>query len=155
MNTQATTIDKATDYTDWFLIAAAIGDVYEALATPAGVRAWWVTNVEPESVAAGETMHLTWPRGGWTDLRVERLEAPSTVEWLCTGCHVSAFDPPDEWVGTRVVFNLAEIDGGTRLEIVHHGLAALDCIETCEKGWTFHLRTSLRALLEEGEGQPI
>lgn len=154
MNTQAATIDNASDYRDWFLIAAPIGEVYEALTTQDGIRGWWKDDAELES-GVGSTLHLQWSEASWTDLRVERLEPPRAVEWLCTGCHVAAFDPPDEWVGTRIVFTLAEIDGGTRLEIVHHGLAALDCLETCERGWTFHLRTSLRALLEEGVGQPV
>ena len=162
IDTSATTVsdttrvsDSAADYTDWFLIAAPIGAVHEALATPEGIRAWWVVNVDGGEGGVGETMRLNWPRGGWTDLRIERLEPPHAVEWLCTGCHVDAFDPPDEWVGTRIRFALSEIDGGTRLELVHHGLAALECLETCERGWTFHLRTSLRALLEQGGGQPV
>ncbi|HEX8754099.1 MAG TPA: SRPBCC domain-containing protein [Solirubrobacterales bacterium] len=154
MNTQAATVDKATDYTDWFLIAAPIDAVYEALATPAGIRSWWVVDVKGGEGGAGETMRLTWPRGGFTELRIDRLQRPGAVEWTCTACHVEGFEPPDEWVGTRICFALSEIAGGTRLELVHHGLAALDCIELCEAGWSFHLRTSLRGLLERGEGQP-
>jgi uncharacterized protein YndB with AHSA1/START domain len=148
-------IASKADYTDWFLIAAPIAAVYEALATPDGVRSWWTADIEAGAGAIGETMRLVWSPTTWTELRIERLEPPRAVEWLCTGCHVNAFDPPDEWVGTRICFALSEIGGGTRLEIVHRGLAALDCLETCERGWTFHLRTSLRALLEQGEGQPV
>jgi uncharacterized protein YndB with AHSA1/START domain len=144
------------DYIDRFLIKAPIDAVYTALATREGIRGWWKTDAEVDRDAeVGGTIHLQWSETSWTDLRIERLEPSHAVEWLCTGCHVSAFDPPDEWVGTRIEFTLTEISGGTRLEIVHHGLAALECVETCERGWTFHLRTSLRALLEQGVGEPI
>lgn len=142
------------DYRDELRIGAPIGAVYEALTTPDGIRGWWAANADVGTQAGG-VMHLRWSETDWTELRVDRLERPSAVEWTCTGCHVSAFDPPDEWVGTRMSFGLSEADGGTRIELVHRGLKPLACVDICERGWTHHLHTSLRSLLEEGQGQPV
>jgi uncharacterized protein YndB with AHSA1/START domain len=126
--------------------------VFEALATPEGIAGWWSARVEGE-IQVGETFRVRFGRG-WTDLRVDRLE-PDAIEWACTGQDIADFTPTDEWVGTRMTFDLAPAGSGTRLSFVHHGLAALECIGICERGWGRHLGSSLKQLLESGVGQPV
>lgn len=134
-------------------IAALPQAVFEALGTAAGVAAWWTAQVEG-NVGAGETFRARFGRGGWTDLRVDRLE-PRLIEWACVGQDIADFIPTDEWVGTRMTFGLSEVgEGATRLDFVHHGLRPLDCIGICERGWGQHLGNSLKQLLESGAGQP-
>jgi uncharacterized protein YndB with AHSA1/START domain len=127
-------------------ITAPPAAVFEALATPAGIAAWWRTEVEG-AVAAGETFKVVFSKAGWTEFRVDRLE-PEAIEWTCTGQDIADFTPTDEWAGTRLSFDLAPAGDGTRLTFVHHGLAALDCIGVCERGWGHHLGSSLKRELE-------
>jgi uncharacterized protein YndB with AHSA1/START domain len=135
-------------------IAAPPQAVFEALGTAEGIADWWTAQVEG-AVAAGETFRVRFGSGGWTDLRVDRLE-PRAIEWTCTGQDITQFTPTDEWVGTRMTFDLGDGgDGGTRLDFVHHGLRPLDCIDVCERGWSQHLGSSLKRLLESGKGEPV
>jgi uncharacterized protein YndB with AHSA1/START domain len=127
-------------------IAAPREAVHEALATAGGIEGWWDNRVEGE-VAAGETFKVVFGKTGWTEFRVDRLE-PETIEWACTGQEIADFTPTDEWVGTRLRFDLATAGDGTRLTFTHHGLAALDCIGICERGWGHHLGSSLKQGLE-------
>jgi uncharacterized protein YndB with AHSA1/START domain len=132
-------------------LAAPPRRVYGAIATADGVRSWWTDGDVAEEV--GGVSRLTFGQG-WTELRVEKLERESEVEWACVGQHIEHFDPTDEWLGTRIRFRLEPLDRGerTRLEFVHEGLAGLGCEEMCTKGWDHYIRTSLRGLVEEGEG---
>ncbi len=132
-------------------LAAPPPRVYEAIATAAGVRSWWTDGEVAEEV--GGTSRLTFGHG-WTELRVEKLVPVHEVEWRCVGQHIDHFDPPDEWVGTTVCFQLTPLDGGrrTHLAFAHEGLAGLGCEEMCTKGWDHYIRTSLRGLVESGEG---
>lgn len=128
-------------------IAAPPQVVFEALGTAEGIADWWSAEVEG-NVAAGDTFRVRFGRAGWTDLRVDRLE-PRTIEWTCIGQDIADFTPTDEWVGTRMTFELSEAgDGATRLDFVHHGLRPLDCIGICERGWGQHLGSSLKQLFE-------
>jgi uncharacterized protein YndB with AHSA1/START domain len=128
--------------------------VFEALGTAQGIAGWWTAQVEG-LVEPGEAFRVRFGRGGWTDLRVDRLE-PDAIEWVCTGQDIAAFSPTDEWVDTRMTFDLVDAgDGTTRLDFVHHGLRPLDCIDICERGWSQHLGSSLKQLLEKGMGDPI
>jgi uncharacterized protein YndB with AHSA1/START domain len=125
--------------------------VYEAIATADGVRSWWTDGEIAEEV--GGMSRLTFGHG-WTELRVEKLVPGREVEWSCVGQSIEHFDPTDEWVGTRIRFHLRPLDDGerTRLEFTHEGLIGLGCEEMCTKGWDHYIRTSLRGLVESGEG---
>lgn len=126
--------------------------VYEAIATADGVRSWWADGTFAEEV--GGVGRLKFGDGEWTELRVDRLDPDREVVWTCTGQDISNFDPTDEWVGTTIHFRLTPLyDGaGTHLEFTHEGLAGLGCEELCAKGWDHYIRTSLRGLVEAGQG---
>jgi|KBSSwiStaDraftv2_1062776.scaffolds.fasta_scaffold292467_1 uncharacterized protein YndB with AHSA1/START domain len=132
-------------------LAASPSRVYEAIATADGVRSWWTDGTFAGEV--GGVGRLTFG-AGWTEMRVEKLVPDREVEWSCVGQEIEHFDPTDEWVGTRVRFLLTPFDGGerTRLDFAHEGLAGLGCEEMCAKGWDHYIRTSLRGLVETGEG---
>ena len=134
-------------------LAAPPPRVYEAIATADGVRSWWTDGTFAEEV--GGVGRLTFGHG-WTELRVEKLLPDSEVEWSCVGQHIEHFDPTDEWVGTTIRFSLIPLDKGrrTHLQFTHEGLAGLGCEEMCTKGWDHYIRTSLRGVVESGEGAP-
>jgi uncharacterized protein YndB with AHSA1/START domain len=142
------------DFSYEVTIAAPVEAVYEALASPTGIPAWWTTAAEVTTEVGG-VHRLRWSEVDWTEIRVDWLAPPHSVDWSCTAAHMTDFSEPDEWVGTSISFELSEVEGGTRLSLVHHGLAALPCIEMCERGWRFHLGESLKALVESGRGAPI
>lgn len=132
-------------------LAAPPDRVYEAIATADGVRSWWTAGDVAEEV--GGVSRLSFGHG-WTELRVEKLVPGREVEWACVAQRIEHFDPTDEWVGTRIRFRMEPLDDGrrTRLEFLHEGLAGLGCEEMCAKGWDHYVRTSLRGLVERGEG---
>jgi uncharacterized protein YndB with AHSA1/START domain len=124
--------------------------VYEAIATADGVRSWWTDGTFGDAV--GEIGRLRFGHG-WTELRIERLVSERAVEWSCVGQDIDHFDPPDEWVGTRIRFDLEPLDEGTRTKLVfvHEGLAGLGCEEMCTKGWAHYIGVSLKGLVERDD----
>lgn len=60
-----------------------------------------------------------------------------------------------EWVGTKVIFEIAEKNGKTQLRFTHQGLVPeYECFEVCSNGWTHYIQQSLFGLITTGEGQP-
>jgi uncharacterized protein YndB with AHSA1/START domain len=136
-------------------IAAPRDAVFQALSDPSAVASWWEATVDGGG-EVGETMRVDFGTGGWTDLRVDRLDRPAAIEWACTAQAIPRFEPPDEWVGTTMSFELAAVgEGKSCLVFVHHGLRPLDCIDLCERGWTHHLGTTLKQQLESRAAEPV
>ncbi|MCA9774751.1 MAG: SRPBCC domain-containing protein, partial [Myxococcales bacterium] len=92
-----------------FTIAAPLGVVYEHLTTQEGIAGWWTREVVATPVV-GSLMELRFnERGVVFRMRVDRLEPGREVAWTCEAGH-------PEWVGTRLLFRLSAVDGGTRLD---------------------------------------
>jgi len=61
----------------------------------------------------------------------------------------------EEWIGTKIVFDLLPKGGQTELTFTHEGLVPqYECFEICRDAWTSYITRSLRELAETGKGQP-
>lgn len=92
-------------------------------------------------------------------MQIESLVPDREVRWLVVEAFIDAsfLRHRDEWVGTRIVFQLTPQDGGnkTRLDFEHIGLTpAFECFKVCNAGWNQFLG-SLQSLVETGQGQPF
>lgn len=144
-----------THYHRQLIVSASPAAVYEALTTEAGLRRWWTQTCEVDAEEGGLAVFRFGPHH--KTMRIERLDAPREVRWRCEdACLAVPGMPPDEWIGTTIVFRLTSDDhGGTLLDLEHVGLEpALACWELCRAGWDDFL-ASLKALLEQGQGRPF
>ncbi len=77
----------------------------------------------------------------------------------CAGCaparHIARLGRKDEWVGTRLVFQITPAgEGRTQLDFEHVGLvSAFECYDLCSNGWHYFL-DSLQQFVETGRGTP-
>lgn len=154
MNTSST--PAGSDFRQSLVIDAEPAAVYAALTTPEGLRAWWTQDCDVATQVGG---HIEL-RFGETrkQFLVEALVPGETVRWLCTQAHLAlpGLQRRDEWVGTRMVFQLTPRDGGrTQLDFEHIGLRPeVECFTICEGGWN-HFLASLQAYASTGAGTPF
>lgn len=134
---------------------APIERVFTALSTPDGLRGWWGTDADVSQEVGGE-IRFRWSRTSYVAFRIDRLQSPVEVQWVCIDQNDENLPHPEEWVGTSPSFSLGGHSGATRLSFVHHGLRPqLECFTTCESGWDHFLRHSLKPLVETGTGRPF
>jgi hypothetical protein len=83
-------------------------------------------------------------------MRVEQMETPSSVQWLCV-THTAL----PVWRDTRVRFELTEQgQHSSILTLRHVGLTPqLECYDECARGWD-HFLASMVKLVERNEGTP-
>ena len=124
------------------------GAVYEAVATSAGVNAWWSNHTEgPDGV--GSTMKVSFPDAPMTfDFEVTEESPDTRVAWRClTG--------PPEWIGTQISFDVQAGDGGDVAVLFTH-----DGWKTTEESFPFiayswaQILPRLKKLAEEKEADP-
>jgi peroxiredoxin/uncharacterized protein YndB with AHSA1/START domain len=120
--------------------------VLAAVTTQPGIRSWWTANctVKPE---IGFVNVFRFNNGNLEfHFRVDQ-QTPRHVAWTC----VRAPKVPDEWVDTRLTFELAAQDSGTTLRFGHRGWRSIDgAYADCNTVWG----ELMQRLRSHAEGKP-
>jgi uncharacterized protein YndB with AHSA1/START domain len=117
-----------------------------AVTTKAGLAGWLTPDVQAEP-KVGSSVKLNFGPGFALGFRVERIDPAGCIEWIST-------DGPEEWKGSRILFE-ANADSGTlHFTFTHAGLPAEYPMQAfLTYCWANHVR-SLKLLLETGKGEP-
>jgi uncharacterized protein YndB with AHSA1/START domain len=131
---------------------ASLDEVYAAVATPEGVAGWWTTDTTGAREVGGELVvrfrdHRSGEVVGVFELEIQELDPAGRVRWLVTS-------GPEEWVGTRIHFELKQEDGFTIVLFRHEGWKEpVEFMNHCSTKWGTFLM-SLKKLVETGTGEP-
>jgi uncharacterized protein YndB with AHSA1/START domain len=125
--------------------STSLDDVYNALATIDGLSSWWTTTTRGESKVGGE-LQFRFGDGGF-DMKVLELEPGKRVLW-------QVVDGPEEWIGTKISFDLSQNGDWTVVLFKHRGWKApVEFMHHCSTKWAVFL-LSLKSLQETGKGDP-
>ena len=120
-------------------------DVYKALTTLDGLSAWWTSNTQGDSKTGG-VLQFRFGAGSF-DMKVLELEPAQRVLW-------QVVNGPDEWMGTKISFDLKQQGDWTIVLFKHQGWKEpVEYMHHCSTKWAVFL-LSLKALLETGKGAP-
>jgi uncharacterized protein YndB with AHSA1/START domain len=131
------------------VISAPPGDVYEAVATPEGISKWWTRDGVRGELAEGSQLRFFFgqPEPAAV-MEVTGLKPGGQVCWSCVG-------GADEWVGTRLCFELTETGGETAVIFTHAGWRdPSEFMAHCSARWAYFL-LSMKSYLETGKGTPF
>ena len=117
--------------------------VYEALTARESLCAWWTSDTQGESKVGG-VLKFRFGNGGF-DMKVLELEPAKRVLW-------QVVDGPEEWMGTKVSFDLKQEGDWTIVLFKHQGWKEpVEFMHHCSTKWAVFL-LSLKSLLETGKG---
>ncbi len=131
----------------YLIIDAPPQRVYQAVTEQTGLAAWWTqeTVAQPE---LGAILEFTFGNRYHDKMEVLLLEPGRQVKWRC-------IEGDAEWVGTELIFDLAEEKGGTVLRFTHGGwVSETDFFANCNYHWGYYMR-SLKLYCETGRGTPF
>src|SRR3954463_5681955 len=113
----------------------------EVLAAVRDPRAWWSAAITGPTRSVGDEWVYSNGETHACRIRVEHV-SPDRVEWLGHATRFGFDAAGEEWVGTRIVFDIAPTDDGTILTFTHAGLVPEhECFEVCEPAWTHYIGT--------------
>jgi hypothetical protein len=70
--------------------------------------------------------------------------------WLITEGELTFIEKTDEWVGTKVIFEISERNGKTQLVFTHEGLTPeVECYDSCAPAWSMYLQDKLLPLISK------
>ncbi|MGW7302666.1 SRPBCC family protein [Streptomyces sp. NPDC054829] len=119
--------------------------VYDALTTVDGLAGWWTEDTDGDSDVGGVIRFRFLP-GGF-DMKVLEAKPAELVLW-------EVVDGPEEWIGTRVRFELKRQDDFTIVLFRHERWKEqVEFMYHCSTKWAVYLM-SLKKLAETGKGDP-
>ncbi|MCE5319011.1 MAG: metalloregulator ArsR/SmtB family transcription factor [Parachlamydia sp.] len=131
-------------------------DVFAALTSVAGLKGWWTQDCTIPALQLGsENVFRFGPT--FTVMKIKEVIPNKKVVWECTKHSFvdGKLTHVDEWVGTKLIFQLEEKDRNTQLHFTQEGLTPwLECYSICENKWNYYLKESLKSYLETGVGGP-
>ena len=131
-------------------IKAPLDEVYKALTTHEGLAAWWTNNTQGDS-KVGAVLRFRFSAGGVEiggfDMKVLELRPSTRVLW-------QVVEGPEEWVGTKISFDLRQEGEYAIVLFKHQGWKEpVEFMHHCSTKWATFL-LSLKSLLETGNGAP-
>ena len=125
--------------------SSSLDDVYEALTTREGLSAWWTNDTQGEGEVGG-VLQFRFAAGGF-DMKVLELHPSTRVLW-------EVVEGPEEWIGTRVSWELKQEGDYVIVLFKHQGWKEPgEFMHHCSTKWAIYLM-SLKSLLETGKGAP-
>jgi uncharacterized protein YndB with AHSA1/START domain len=143
-----------TDFTYTLITEQTPQKVFQAITN---VRGWWVGYYAEEIKGDTEKLNdeFTFRAGGGAHYSKQKLVEVipnKKVVWLITDSELSFIEKKDEWMGTKVTFEISERDGKTQLVFTHHGLTPeIECYESCAPAWSQYLQNKLLLLINTGK----
>jgi uncharacterized protein YndB with AHSA1/START domain len=133
-----------------FPVSAPPARVFAAIATPAGLDAWWTLGCEG-APSVGATWRMNFGPGYRWTAAVRAFAADREIEW-------ELVEADDDWRGTRVAIALAPSgepgNDATQVRFRHTGWrAANDHYRTSSFCWAMYLRL-MKRFVETGERTP-
>jgi len=130
-------------------ISAPLESVYEAVATPEGLSEWWTRDgVRGESSEGSKLRFFFGQPDPAAVMEVTRLDPDGHVSWNC-------IEGADEWVGTKITFDLTQTDNETVVLFTHADWRSpSEFMAHCSARWAYFL-LSLKSYVETGTGTPF
>ena len=126
-------------------IKATSEKIYKAITTQEGIESWWCKNTTANPEPGFVNIFVF---GKFrNEMKVTELIPNRKVEWNC-------INSIEEWIGTRISFDLEEKDGNTLLRFTHgEWRAVTDTFAGCNYDWALFMK-SLKSFCETGAGTP-
>lgn len=126
-------------------------DVFQAVTN---VRAWWSGFYSEEITGETEKLNDEFTfraaeGAHHTKQKLVEVIPDKRIVWLVTHSNLNFLEHPEEWLGTRVIFEINKIGKNTQLTFTHEGLTPeVECYRACAPGWTQYLENKLAPMIE-------
>ncbi|WP_336518217.1 SRPBCC domain-containing protein [Pollutibacter soli] len=148
---------KNHNYRIEFVSDKSAAEVYSAINK---VRGWWSEDFNGSSEKLGDEFEVFFEDIHFSRHRVVEMIPGEKVVWLVTDSHLSFLKNPKEWIGTKNIFEITELnnvseDKRTKITFTHEGLVpGIECYQNCSNGWNYYLQQSLAPILNGGRANP-
>jgi hypothetical protein len=144
----------AKDFSMTLLVDESPKEVFTAVLN---VRGWWQGFYAEEIKGETKKLHDEFSfRAGdgahYTRQKLVEVIPNEKVVWLVTHSELTFIEKPEEWEGTKLIFEIAFKGNKTQLRFKHQGLTPeIECYDACSSAWTMYIEQQLLALINRSK----
>ncbi len=119
------------------------------------VRGWWSENIVGGTEHLDDEFIYQYQDVHRCKMKIVESVPNKKVVWLVLENQFNFTKDKNEWKGNKIVFDISEKDGKTKLAFTQIGLVPeYECFNVCEDAWSSYIQGSLKSLVTTGKGKP-
>jgi hypothetical protein len=140
-------------FTTTFFVNQTPADVFNAVNDVCG---WWHGEIEGGTDKLDGEFTYRMKDLHFSKQRVIEVVPNKKVVWLVTDSELNFLEDKSEWTGTKISFEISEINNKTQLRFTHAGLVpGMECYGACSNAWSKLIQESLVSLITTGKGKNV
>lgn len=144
---------KKEDYTTTILVNKTPKEVFQSVNN---VRGWWQGDVKGSTDKLHDEFTYRMQEIHYSKQRIVEVISDKKVVWLVTESQLSFAKDKSEWTGTKIIFEISELNNQTQLRFTHAGLVpTFECYGNCSHAWEQLIQESLFSLITAGKGKDV
>ena len=140
------------DFTTTILVDQTPEEAFNAIND---VRGWWSEEIEGSTNKLNDEFRYHYEDVHRCKMKITEFTPNEKVVWFVQKNYFKFTKDKSEWTGTKIIFEIADIDNKTQIRFTHLGLVpGYECYDVCKNAWTQYIQQSLFNLITAGKGQP-
>lgn len=143
---------KKSDFTITLLSKKTPTEIFHTILN---VRAWWSGLYGEEFSGNSEKVDdvFTFKAGDgvhFSEQKLIELIPNRKIVWLVTESNLTFLENPQEWTGTKLMFEITPKEAHMEVKFTHQGLTTQsECYENCAPAWTQYMQTKLAPFISQ------
>jgi hypothetical protein len=143
---------KTKDYTTTITVDATPQEVFKNINS---VTKWWTKNLKGSTQKLNDEFTVQFGDVHVSTQKLVEVIPDKKVVWLVTDSRLNFIDNKQEWTGSKISFEISELQNKTQIRFTHHGLTPeVECFNDCSNAWGEYIQESLLPLINTGKGKP-
>jgi len=145
--------ELTANFSTTFFVNQKPEEVFSAINNVSG---WWQGEIKGSSKKLNDEFEYNMLDIHYSKQKLVEIITNEKIVWLVTDSNLSSFKNKKEWNGTKIIFEIKEINGKTQMRFTHIGLVPkFECYSDCSGAWGMLVEQSLFSLITTGKGKKV
>ncbi|WP_337968710.1 SRPBCC domain-containing protein [uncultured Flavobacterium sp.] len=141
---------ETSNFSTTILVDNSKEEVFKAINN---VRGWWQGEIDGNTENLNDEFGYSVPGIHFSKQKIVEIIPNEKIVWLITDSKLSFVKDQSEWTGTKIVFEISEVNHKTQIRFSHLGLVPeFECYGDCSNAWSQLIEKSLFSLITTGKG---